>query len=146
MSVWERQYRDAVAGIHSPGSLDEKILQQARRFKRPKGTNRWLSKAASSCAAVAVIVLLAHPAQYLGALTPDLRPAGGAQQSPQANWRHKRVPTEAADPWFDLRSQVRAGSFVELCSQWRRQQSGSTPDTLPRDLEDRARAHCRLLP
>lgn len=143
MSIWERQYRDAVAGITSPGSLDEKILQQARQFKPPRRDNRWLSKAASGCAALAVIVLLVHPAQYLGALTPALRPA---QQSPLTDWRQKHAPAKDVDPWFTLRSQVQAGSYIELCSQWRRQQRGSVSDRLPRDLEDKARLHCRLLP
>ncbi len=143
MSIWERHYRDAVAGITSPGSLDEKILQQARLFKPPRGDNRWLSKAASGCAAIAVVVLLVHPAQYLGALTPNLRPA---QQSPLTEWQQKNAPAKAMDPWFALRSQVQAGSYVELCSQWRRQQRDSVSDKLPRDLEDKARVHCRLLP
>lgn len=147
MSVWERQYRDAVAGITSPVALDEKILQQARQMKPPLSENRWLSKAASSCAAVAILVLLMHPAQYLGALTPGLQVANDVQQNPLRGWQHKiSPPTPATDPWFDLRSQVNAGSYIGLCSQWRKQQQGTTREKLPRDLENKALSHCRLLP
>ncbi|SHG00170.1 hypothetical protein SAMN04487965_3120 [Microbulbifer donghaiensis] len=147
MSVWERQYRDAAAGLTSPAALDDKILQQAQQLKPPLSENRWLSKAASSCAAVTVLVLLMHPAQYLGALTPGLQPAHGAQNNPLRNWQHKpSQPTPGNDPWFHLRSQVNAGSYIELCNQWRKQQQGSTSEKLPRDLESKARTHCRLLP
>ncbi|SEA50263.1 hypothetical protein [Microbulbifer marinus] len=147
MSVWERQYRDAVASITSPVTLDDKILLQARQFKPVRSDNRWLSKAASSCAAIAVLVLLMHPAQYLGALTPGLQSTNGAQQHPLRNWQHKpSQPAQGIDPWFELRSQVNAGSYIELCNQWRQQQRGSIREKLPRDLESKARAHCRLLP
>lgn len=147
MSVWERQYRDAVAEITSPEILDDKILHQAREFKPIRPENRWLSKAASSCAAVAVVVLLIHPAQYLGALTPNTHPTTAAQGSPLSNWQQQRRDINAgADPWFDLRSQVNAGNYLALCQQWRRQQRGSIDEKLPRDLAAKAREHCRLLP
>ncbi|WP_323847270.1 hypothetical protein [Microbulbifer magnicolonia] len=147
MSVLEHQYREAVAGITSPGSLDEKILQYARQFKPARSDNLWLSKAASSGAAVAIVVLLIHPAQYLGALTPSLHPADASRQRPLTNWQQEPThPAPAVDPWFHLRSQVEAGSYVELCHVWRRQQRGSVSEKLPRDLESKARKHCRLLP
>lgn len=147
MSVWEHQYRDAVAEITSPGSLDEKILQQARQFKPSRQENRWLSKAAGSCAAVAVVVLLIHPAQYLGALTPATHPAGAAQTSPLAGWQYQRTDKiTGSDPWFALRSEVEAGDYMTLCQQWRRQQRGASDEKVPRDLATKAREHCRLLP
>jgi len=148
MSVWESQYRSAVAEITSPGALDEKILQQASQFKPHKLETRWLSRTASSFTAVAIIVLLVHPAQYLGALTPKLSGGQSAQSSPLANWRPAAAnpaPT-AADPWFELRSEVRAGNYLHLCQQWREQQRGNQSERLPRELESLARQHCRLLP
>ncbi|WP_193165877.1 hypothetical protein [Microbulbifer hainanensis] len=147
MSVWEHQYRDAVAEITSPGTLDEKILLQARQFKPVKQENRWLSKAAGSCAAVAVIVLLVHPAQYLGALTPKQRGAQSNESSSLTNWQlQKPLPATGTDPWFELRSEVQAGNYMRLCQQWRHEQRGITADKLPRDLANKARKHCRLLP
>lgn len=148
MSVWEHRYRDAAAEITSPGALDEKILLRARQFKPVRReSNRVLSGVASSCATLAVIVLLIHPAQYLGALTPSQRPADSAQASPLMNWQQPgREPLAAADPWFALRSEVKAGNYRSLCQHWRRQQRGSTSEKLPRDLENEARDHCRILP
>lgn len=130
----------------SPDCLDEKILQQARRYKPPKRDNRWLSRAVSSCAAAAVVILLAHPAQYLGALTPHGH-AAGAQSDHLAKWRRNSDRSqEKADPWYPLRSEVKAGNYIELCNRWRRQQRGSAGEKLPRDLRAKARDHCRLLP
>lgn len=144
MSVWERQYRDAAAEITSPGALDDRILQQARQFKPIKqDNNRVLSGVASSCAALAIVILLIHPAQYLGALSP----AGSAQKSPLNGWQDRRQgPVAATDRWFSLRSEVKAGNYLGLCQQWRRQQRGTAGDRLPRDLEKEAQDHCRLLP
>lgn len=146
MSAWEHHYRDAVAEIVSPDCLDEKILQQARRYKPPKKDHRWLSRAASSCAALAVVVLLAHPAQYLGALTPNGH-AVDTQSDHMAKWRRSSDRLlEKTDSWYALRSEVKAGNYVNLCNQWRRQQRSSALEKLPRDLEASARSHCRLLP
>ncbi|MFC6635175.1 hypothetical protein [Microbulbifer taiwanensis] len=119
----------------------------ARQFKPTKVENPWQSRAAGSCVAVAVILLLVHPAQYLGALTPGVHSANGTQKNPLDGWHQSRPgSTQGGDPWFNLRSQVEAGSYIELCSQWRSQQRGSASDKLPRNLENKARAHCRLLP
>ncbi|MCX2779840.1 hypothetical protein [Microbulbifer thermotolerans] len=146
MNDWEHQYRNAVADITSPATLDEKILQRAKQFRPPQTENRWLSRAAGGCTALAVMILLVHPAQYLGALTPELRAAKNTQASPLHNWQPESAPQAAPDPWFDLRSQVQAGSYMELCRLWRRQQQGTLAERLPRDLENKAKTHCRLLP
>ncbi|WP_346839415.1 hypothetical protein [Microbulbifer sp. SAOS-129_SWC] len=148
MSIWENRYRDAVADIASPGALDEKILQQARQFKPRKQDKRWLSRTASSFTAVAIVVLLVHPAQYLGALTPKLSGAADASSGPLANWNPAtaKASTPASDPWFELRSAVHAGNYLQLCQQWRKQQRGDRSERLPRDLETMAREHCRILP
>lgn len=146
MSVWERQYRDAAAKITSPGALDEKILQRARQFKPVKrDSNRVLSGVASGCTALAVVVLLIHPAQYLGALTPGQHSTDSAGQTLN-DWQSRRSGSVAAsDPWFALRSEVKAGNYLALCRHWRRQQRGNASEQLPRDLENKAREHCRLL-
>lgn len=140
MNSWEHEYREAVVEITSPATLDDRILQQARQFKpaKVKGNKRWLSALASSCAAMAVLILLAHPAQYLGALTPG----------PQLPDEHLHKPAQArsADHWYHLRIQVQTDSFEELCNQWRRQQRDSIAEKMPRDLERKARTHCRPLP
>ncbi len=145
MSVWESQYRQAASQLVSPEHLDERIMQQARQYKPAPRTNRLASGAAGSFAAVAVMVLLIHPAQYLGALTP-----GGTQNSgpnPLENWQPQPSSVGVQrDQWFGLRSEVRAGNYVSLCDHWRREQRGITDSPLPRDLARKARQHCRLLP
>ena len=147
MSEWERQYQQAIIGISSPERLDEQIMQSARRFKPVKQEGRWVSRAGSGCTAVAILALLIHPAQYLGALTPNLPQASGANNAPQSDWQQRRDGSvRPGGSWFALRSQVQAGNYVELCNHWRRQQSGSIDERLPRDLEEKAREHCRILP
>lgn len=147
MSEWERQYQQAVISISSPTSLDEQILKTACRFKPIKQETRWVAHAGSGCTALAVLVLLIHPAQYLGALTPNQQPASGAHNTPLSDWQQRGEGTvRPGGSWFALRSQVQAGNYVELCNHWRRQQSGSIDQRLPRDLEEKAREHCRILP
>lgn len=147
MSEWERQYQQAAISISSPSSLDEQIFQTARRFKPIKEENRWASRAGSGCTALAVLALLIHPAQYLGALTPNQHPANGSNNAPLSDWQQRSDGTvRPGGSWFALRSQVQAGNYVELCNHWRRQQSGSIDQRLPRDLEEKAREHCRILP
>lgn len=146
MSTWEENYRQAASIMVSPEALDERILQQARTFRPPPGHSRIVSGTAGSFAAIAVLVLLIHPAQYLGALTPG--GAADARHDPLNDWQLKREKpiTVTRDPWVRLRSEIRSGNYVGLCEQWRKEQRGHAEKSLPRDLVKEARAHCRLLP
>lgn len=146
MSTWETHYRRAAARMVSPEELDDRILEQARRFTPVPGNSRIVSGTAGGFAAIAVLVLLVHPAQYLGALTPG--GATDAQHDPLNNWQLEREEpvTVTRDPWLRLRSEVRAGNYVGLCEQWRKEQRRQAGESLPRDLLKEARAHCRLLP
>lgn len=141
MSTWERKYRESVAGITSPDILDEKILQRARQFKPHKTEKRWASGVASGCTAIAIVILLAHPAQYLGALTPTMQQESAAQNGGP----HTSSATGGMDPWYELRTRVQAGAYVELCNLWRQQVHGSSRQELPRDLEKQARERCRVI-
>ncbi|WP_237064272.1 hypothetical protein [Microbulbifer zhoushanensis] len=146
MSVWESQYREAASQLASPENLDERILQQASQYKPAPSNSRLASGAAGSFAAVAVLVLLIHPARYLGALTPG--GSTGTGTDPLENWQmQQKAPTPVErDQWFALRGEVRAGNYVTLCEQWRKEQRGVLDARLPADLARKARRHCRLLP
>ncbi|MEX2963084.1 hypothetical protein [Microbulbifer sp. TYP-18] len=140
MREWEKQYRAAVGNTRSPTCLDDQIFRMARRYKPVRQRNSWSTAAGNSIATMAVVAMLIHPAQYLGALTPAPPPGINSANRP---W----TGTEAVDHrWFALRSEVQAGNYIELCNQWRRQQRGSSENALPRDLEQKARLHCRILP
>ncbi|WP_237065937.1 hypothetical protein [Microbulbifer guangxiensis] len=149
MSVCERDYQLAAAVIQSPAALDEKILKRARSFKPTRRNRPWVSRAASGFAAVAIAVLLIHPAQYLGALTPPghaTTPSAAVEETSLANWQEYAEEALAkADPWYELRQTVESGDHVALCSQWREQQRDISAEKLPRDLVREARSHCRLL-
>ncbi|AOS97487.1 hypothetical protein AUP74_02057 [Microbulbifer aggregans] len=149
MSVCERDYQLAAAVIESPSVLDEQILKRARSFKASRKNQPWVSKAASGCAALAIAVLLIHPAQYLGALTPAGKSTPGStvgERSALVNWQdYAKEALAKTDPWYELRHTVESGSHVELCSQWREQQRGLSSKKLPGDLAREARSHCRIL-
>ncbi|WP_226667664.1 hypothetical protein [Microbulbifer aggregans] len=145
--AWEKEYLSAVDGISAPGELDEKIFAQARKYKPVKRENRMLSKAASGFSAVAIAVVLLHPAQYLGALTPEYRSPDKEVSDPRIRFRPKALEAQKkADQWFNLRSEVEAGNYVSLCHQWRQEKRAGTEETLPSDLAAKARQHCRILP
>jgi len=149
--IWEQEYRTAADRLHTPNALDEKILSHAKSYAPIKRQNRTLSKAASGFSALAVAIVLLHPAQYLGALTP-------AQSGPDLFGQHtdtrsklnpalrQQKQTLQPDRWHSLRTEVRAGNLVPLCAQWRRQQQGAADSDLPKDLTAKAEQHCRILP
>lgn len=144
---WEKEYVAAVGSITAPDALDQKVFEQARRYKPIKTANRTLSKAATGFSVFAIAVLLLHPAQYLGALTPNPIGTGQGSEDPRLKYRPKPAATQIqTDRWFNLRSEVKAGNYVSLCNQWRQQQRASNSDNLPADLESQARQHCRILP
>ena len=144
---WEKEYAAATGHITAPETLDQKVFAHARSYKPIKTESRTLSKAATGCSAIAIAILLLHPAQYLGALTPN--PIGSSQGSedPRLKYRPKPAATQTqSDQWFNLRSEVKAGNYVSLCNHWRQQERASNSDKLPADLESQARQHCRILP
>ncbi|KUJ81662.1 hypothetical protein AWR36_014190 [Microbulbifer flavimaris] len=149
MSVCERDYQLAAAAMQSPHTLDERVLQQARSFRATRQKYPWVSKAASGCAAFAIAVLLIHPAQYLGALTPSgtSHPVTTSSEiKALASWQEYAGEALArTDPWFELRQTVKTGDHVALCSHWREQKRGTTAEKLPADLAQEARRHCRVL-
>ncbi|WP_295799764.1 hypothetical protein [uncultured Microbulbifer sp.] len=144
---WEKEYAAAAGNIVAPEALNQKVLTQARSYAPIKTENRALSRAASGFSAIAIAVILLHPAQYLGALT--LNNSGNNQnaEDPALKFHPESVASQAQmDQWFNLRSEVNAGSYIALCNQWRQQQRTSVSDALPSDLETQAREHCRILP
>lgn len=148
---WEQDFRRATDAIGSPDALDERIFSLARTYAPIKRTSRITSKAASGLGALAIAVILLHPAQYLGALTPAQAASDGFGSNLSSRERIKRqVSTPrnipAADKWHSLRAEIEAGNLAGLCAQWRRAQRGSSDDSLPADLVSKAKQHCRLLP
>lgn len=144
--AWEKEYLSAVNGISAPGELDEKIFAQARKYKPVKRENRILSKAASGFSAVAIAVVLLHPAQYLGALTPDQSSRQTSTTDTQISFEPTALAAlEKPDRWHHLRSELAAGDYISLCHQWRQEQRSSTEEPLPSDLASKARQHCRIL-
>ena len=144
---WEKEYSAAASGITTPDALDQKVFAQARRYKPVRTENRTLSKAASGLSAVAIAVVLLHPAQYLGALTP--KHTGDNRELEDLSLQFQPIMAEIAaqpDEWQELRDEVDAGNYVALCSQWRSLQLDSNEDVLPTALEAEARQHCRMLP
>lgn len=148
---WESSYRQAAGQLQAPAPLNEKVLSSARAIKPTREvkhrTGRLLSKVASGFSAVAIAIVLLHPAQYIGA-TPE-------QISPQNNSRELGLErhridmgkrTLKADTWHTLRTEVTAGNYMQLCAQWRRQQRSVDEEALPADLATKARQHCRILP
>ena len=135
---WETSYRRAITNIRMPSDLDDKVQQGIRGVKpirpirQPRQSNGLLSKAASGFSAVALAVVLLHPAQYIGATPGQPEPVS--------------LPVAAKDPWQALRNAVEAGNYRELCAEWRRQQRAEVDEELPSDLAARARQHCRILP
>ncbi|MFV8782068.1 hypothetical protein ACNKU7_06570 [Microbulbifer sp. SA54] len=145
--AWEKEYISAVNGISAPGELDEKIFAQARKYKPVKRENRMLSKAASGFSAIAIAIVLLHPAQYLGALTPDQSSQQGSSPAAQVRFEPELLAAlEVPDQWYNLRSELEAGNYVSLCHQWRQEQRANTDAALPSDLAAKARQHCRILP
>ncbi|GAA5525638.1 hypothetical protein Maes01_02210 [Microbulbifer aestuariivivens] len=149
MSDCERNYRLAAVAIESPAALDEKVLQRARAFSKPHKQKRWLSRAASGCAAIAIAVLLIHPTQYLRALTAPGKPASAATTAEYralASWQTSvQEALHRAGPWYELRTSVHSGDYQALCAYWREQQRGKAGKTLPADLAREANSHCRVL-
>ncbi|MCK7597594.1 hypothetical protein M0G74_09980 [Microbulbifer sp. CAU 1566] len=146
---WESSYRRAAGRIHSPKPLDEKVLSGLKGIKPIKPSaapgNRLLSKVASGFSAVALAIVLLHPAQYIGAapgqLTPQDKASGLDRYRPKPS-----LITPKTDAWHGLRTEVEAGNYIELCAQWRRVQRSSGSEQLPADLTAKARQHCRILP
>jgi hypothetical protein len=139
MSNWECQYTKAAGGIFSPKTLDEKILQIARTYKMPRKKREIRRKAIGGFAAVGILVLLIHPAQYLGARTPSVT------QTSQPQILVGEIPP-TPNAWRWIRANVKAGDYTELCARWRQQrQGGANADNFPRDLAAEARRHCRAL-
>lgn len=148
---WESSYRRAADKLHSPHSMDEKLLANARAIKPVRKINsrnsRLLSKAASGFSAIAIVIALLHPAQYLGATPGQIAPQGNNREQGLERYRPKPGSLRAtAGGWHKLRAEVEAGSYIQLCAQWRRQQRSPAEEKLPADLQAKARQHCRLLP
>ncbi|WP_241292405.1 hypothetical protein [Microbulbifer celer] len=148
---WEQDFRRATDAIGSPDALDERIFSLARTYAPIKKTSRITSKAASGLGALAIAVILLHPAQYLGALTPAQAASDGFGSSVSSRERIKRQVAQprgmpAADKWHSLRAAIKAGNLAGLCAQWRRTQRGGSDEALPADLISKAQTHCRLLP
>lgn len=149
MSNWEHQYREEVSAFTSPQQLDTQVLQQARELQPKKDIGRMLSKASLGCATIAAILMLVHPAQHLGALTPGMTPDSENRQPTLeiAQWQPPEIePEPQIDPWQALRDQVTAGNFVALCQEWRGQQNTTGENSLPRELRRTAQKRCRILP
>ncbi|WP_020411365.1 hypothetical protein ACJJIG_14590 [Microbulbifer sp. SSSA007] len=148
MSNWEHQYREEVSAFTSPQQLDTQVLQQAKRLQPKKDIGRILSRASLGCATIAAILMLVHPAQHLGALTPRMTPEN---ESPQpeleiARWQPPQIESETQeDPWQALRNQVTAGNYIALCQEWRLQQRTTAEQPLPRELRKFAQKRCRIL-
>lgn len=147
MSSWELQTSGAIAQLSSPEELDRRILHNARQFKPPKKDRRWMSRTLGSCTALAALLMLVHPAQYLSAKSGF---AGAAERDTelsgaQIHWQQDlREALRKADPWHTVRAEADARDYVSLCTHWRQQQAGEG-DSLPRDLAGKARSHCRTL-
>lgn len=147
---WEQAYRRAREQLRTPEPLETKILAGMRAVKpipnSNRRTSRLLSRTASGFTAVAIAVVLLHPAQYLGA-TPDQRISPQISEAARGErFRQKSVAVKAAtDSWQPLRIEVNAGNYMQLCAHWRRQQGAATTEVLPDDLAAEARKHCRIL-
>ncbi|MFS1526119.1 hypothetical protein ACL7TT_18780 [Microbulbifer sp. 2304DJ12-6] len=149
MSNWERQYREEVSALASPQQLDVQILQQAKHYQHKKDIGRLLSKVSLSGTATVVLLLLVHPVQLLGALTPGKIPEGEAQAFIPAipQWQAPVLPAiPKEDPWLPLHNQVAAGNYIALCREWRTHSKTPSGAPLPRELRRRAQKHCRILP
>ncbi|WP_043317046.1 hypothetical protein [Microbulbifer sp. HZ11] len=152
---WEVSYKRAIAEVRTPTALDEKVLERIRGVKAlrpirpPQKHSGLLSKAASSFSALAIVVVLLHPAQYIGAAPGQIVPES-AQTGSRGLERYRAKPgtivDTKSDRWHALRTEVDAGSYTQLCAQWRREQRSNTSDSLPADLASKARQHCRILP
>lgn len=150
-NLWESSYRRAREQLRTPKPLETKILADISAMKpihpANRKANRLLSRAASGFSAVAIAIVLLHPAQYIGATPGQLSPRPGGEASGLERYRPKSAATQiTTDSWHALRTEVKAGNYMELCAQWRRQQSAPGTDTLPNDLFTEARKHCRILP
>ncbi len=148
---WESSYRQARSQLRTPAPLETKILADIRAVKpihpTARSSSRLLSRAASGFSAVAIAIVLLHPAQYIGAAPGQWTPQQSAEPAALERYRPKPVAIEKnIDEWHSLRTEVKAGSYTELCAQWRRQQRGAATNTLPNDLASAARKHCRILP
>lgn len=148
---WESSYRHASGQLKPPALLDERVLSSARAIK-PNGegkgrTGRMLSKAASGFSAIAIAIVLLHPAQYIGATPGQIGPQNNSRELGLERYRAKPGKQQAqTDAWHALRSEVNAGNYMALCAQWRRDQRAAGEDKLPPDLAGKARQHCRILP
>ena len=148
---WESSYRHASDQLQSPTPLDEKVLSSARAIKPTRAVNdrtgRILSKAASGFSAIAIAIVLLHPAQYIGATPGQVSPQNNSRELGLERYRVKAAQqTLKTDAWHALRTEVSAGNYMELCAQWRRQQRAVGEEALPADLASKARQHCRILP
>ncbi|MCQ3827822.1 hypothetical protein HXX02_00030 [Microbulbifer elongatus] len=152
---WETSYRRAVEELRAPAALDDKILAGIRGVKtlKPARSRRQsgglLSKAASACSALAIVVVLLHPAQYIGAAPGGVALPEGDHTTPRGLERYRAKPATIkvnTDPWHTLRTEVNAGSYMQLCAEWRRQKHSAAKASLPDDLVSKARQHCRILP
>lgn len=148
---WEHAYRRAREQLRTPEPLETKILADLRAIKpiQPanRKANRLLSRVASAFTAVAIAIVLLHPAQYIGATPGQLIPRQGGETGGLERFRPKALATQTGmDTWHSLRIEVKAGNYMTLCAQWRRQQAAAATDVLPDDLAAEARKHCRILP
>ncbi|MBB5210787.1 hypothetical protein [Microbulbifer hydrolyticus] len=148
---WESSYRHATAQLEAPASLDEKVLSSARAIKPLRrvndSTGRMLSKVASGFSAIAIAIVLLHPAQYINATPEQVSPQNNSRELGLERYRSKLgMYHSKSDAWYALRTDVKAGNYTELCAQWRRQQRNAGEKELPSDLAVRARQHCRILP
>lgn len=148
---WESSYRRARDQLRTPAPLETKILADISAVKPIHTTdstgNRLLSRAASGFTAIAIAVVLLHPAQYIGAAPGQLTPQQSTEPGTLERYRPKPAVNQmVTDEWHTLRTEVKAGNYAALCAQWRRQQRASGTDALPNDLASEARKHCRILP
>ncbi|WP_226645852.1 hypothetical protein [Microbulbifer variabilis] len=149
MSNWEHQYREEASAFTSPQQLDCEVLLQAKGYQPKKDIGRMLSGTSMSCALVTALLMLAHPAQHLGARTPTMTQNNEFQLSAQeiAQWQLPAPEPEIQDdPWQTLRNQVSAENYVALCQEWRQQQNNIAEQGLPRELRKAAQKRCRILP
>jgi len=148
---WELSYRRASGQLQAPTRLDEKVLSSARTIQPIRNGNspsgRLLSKVASGFSAIAIAIVLLHPAQYIGATPGQISPNNSSRELGLERYRKKPEAERATtDAWHALRTEVGAGNYMELCAQWRRQQRATDKEPLPADLASKARQHCRILP
>ncbi|MCO1335586.1 hypothetical protein MO867_14700 [Microbulbifer sp. OS29] len=147
MNNWEHQYYKEAEALASPPQLDDEVFKTAQTYKPKANLNHLVSRATVSCSVVIAILLLVHPAQYLGALTHQVSASDLMHEPVLRDWKDTAAPSiPKEDPWLKLRNQIHEGEYVALCHYWRAEQKSVDSNPLPQELRKSAKRHCRILP